>query len=177
MLQIVRLIVPDEKHTDERLRSRPIEVCLSLLAEIALRYWDFIQQPRVGLLQIWQDLFVRLCSGRSGWLEIPEICQCPTNAAVPIRCNLALLKRWRTGLLYHVRQFMGQQSPPLRRPRRMLAGAKDDIAAHGVSLGVDCARRHRSLRVGMHAHATEVATEACLEKPAVYRIQTFTGRS
>src|SRR5690242_13251743 len=61
--------------------------------------------------------------------------------------------------------------------RRILSGAKDDVAANGVSECVDGARRLGGTRVGMHTHVAEVVTETRLEEGARCWVEWLSRRA
>ena len=72
---------------------------------------------------------------------------------------------------------MRDQPPPVRRPRREPARAEHHVAAHGIGLGVEVARRLLGRGARMHPHPREVAPEARLEIGARGRIERLPRRA
>src|SRR5262245_29387884 len=67
-------------------------------------------------------------------------------------------------LLHRMRQLMRQQMTTGRAVRLIPSFVEIDVAAVGKSLGIDFARGSGRTTVVMHAHGTEVLSEARLEK-------------
>ena len=63
-------------------------------------------------------------------------------------------------------QLMGNQPPPLVRPRCITSCAEYNIVSKRVGSGVYVARRLLGGATGMHPHVAEVVAEAGLEKGA-----------
>src|SRR5689334_975833 len=61
-------------------------------------------------------------------------------------------------LLQGVREFMRQQAPALLAARGVLAGSENDVVAHGVGAGAQCAGGFGGERAGVNAHAAEIVT-------------------
>jgi hypothetical protein len=59
--------------------------------------------------------------------------------------------------------------------RSILAGAENDLIAHGVRSGTDRARRIRRARAGVDAYCAEIVAKARFEERAGGRIQRFAG--
>jgi hypothetical protein len=78
-------------------------------------------------------------------------------------------------LLRDMRQFMGQQFPPISGARSELTGSKDHIATSGVSMGIYITRRFPSALPRMYSHAAEVAPEAGFEIRARRFVQRLPG--
>jgi len=70
-----------------------------------------------------------------------------------------------------MRQLVRQQSPSLRRMRRILARSEREIGSHGIGPRVDARRRLMREAVDVNAHLTEVHAEARLEVAAGGRVE------
>src|SRR5207248_1286805 len=95
----------------------------------------------------------------------------------PFRKNFSLQSRYASPdlaaatLLYHMRQLMGNQAPPLGRPRCELASAEHDVVTHRVGIGVHLPSRLLSSCTGMYPHLRKVVAEALLHILPKCRIQ------
>src|SRR5829696_4007410 len=81
-------------------------------------------------------------------------------------------------LLRHVGQFVGQQAPALRRPRRVPPGGEYHVAADRVSQRVHCSGRLVCLRVGVDAHPAEVVSptpRGSVRHTGVWRAHDLSG--
>jgi hypothetical protein len=67
-----------------------------------------------------------------------------------------------SSLLHDVRQLVRQEAQPLRGRGTELACPEDHVRAHGVRPCIQRRRRRRGRRVGVKAHATEIAAETPL---------------
>jgi hypothetical protein len=70
-----------------------------------------------------------------------------------------------------MRQFMGNQPPPLLGPRRELAYTEYYVMAHRVSIGVHIPRRLLGHRLAMHTHMRKVVAQALLHVLAQFCVQ------
>ena len=77
----------------------------------------------------------------------------------------------RAPALGHVRQFMRDEPRAASTPRRVLAGAKDDVIVGGIRGRIETERRGRGMLIGVDAHVTEVMTEAAFHGSADGRIE------
>src|SRR5271157_1609795 len=81
------------------------------------------------------------------------------------------------GLVNHMRQLVGKQSPPLGGTRAVPALCKDDLVATGESFGGDRSGGFGSNGAGVHTHLAKIVTEARLHEGASRRIERLTGRA
>jgi hypothetical protein len=66
--------------------------------------------------------------------------------------------------LYNVREFMGDQQPPIGTTGREPTLTEHNVVSHGVSMSADGVRRLLGGLIGMHPHLRKVIAEARLDK-------------
>ena len=76
-----------------------------------------------------------------------------------------------------MRELMGDQAPPLVRPRRETPRIEHDVVAHCVGMRIHVARRLPGGRVRMHPHAGKILPEARLQKASRCRIERLPRRA
>src|SRR3989304_4754681 len=106
-----------------------------------------------------------------GGVRLTDLCRRHSWRGIAMPWRRRPGARRASGLLHDMGQLMGQELLSRARTRRILTGAKNNVATDRVRQRMQRARRLRGSRICMHAHIGKVMAETRREKFARRRIE------